>query len=601
MILRRLNHLALIAATIAFVIAGFIKAEAQTTEVIFRVYNERGGRVRWGDFRKQQQNEAGDEGSNDVLLNPSDLTVILKGPDEGYGLFSTRAGERNENDGDPMIEWPRDKRGATVALSLAWPTPDGYSNLILDLTDPSTSPKYPSSQIPIYTPVDEGAYSVIFNLLAAQRVLESLDRTLALRAAAPFSFPYIPSTSYTASYRSAYDSARSDLQRALSVGLSESQRGQLGQKAFEAAAMATLLMMEDYGMQLARARRPAFAPLWGVTFEDTAQQPRSSAMPISEVAFGTVRIMVNCSASDGWVRLIFDRSKSPDHYSPAIRWAHANGLHVVGEILDSFGMCCTSKEQWEAHVRTYVDALSGPKTPPQEQVDEWEVGNKVNGKWLYEKDGDEDGCSQCTGYAARADFIAYAAEYVKKRTDKRTLLTLFWQIGEDRPSTSMFNWVRDKLLATKTPDGRSVNEVIDDVGISLYPDKAPMGLAFDRVFSTLRGRYFSRDGQRIMITELGYWPARGTEDGYTHTWRWGAKDLNQAGDERVRQSVRAKIAKLYQSAVLGYPYSGGGTFWWYYLQEATPGGNYADNQIWAALHSTHSAVAGLGASCSRDP
>jgi hypothetical protein len=588
--------------TLAFTVLAFsafisLRAEAQTTGIIFHVYDESGNPVRWGDFRRREENGTGDDGANDAILNPADLTVILKGDDEAYGLYSTEDGTRNENRGDPMIDWPGGGPWNSVSLGLAWPTAAGYSNLILDLPDPSTGPKYPSSQIPVYTAAGGRTYSVIFNLLAAQQVMGSLDRALALRAAAPFSYPYTPSSSVAADYTSAYNSAKDDLRRALGEGIPEKQRGKLGQKALEEAAAATLLMMEDYGIQYAHAHRPAFAPTWGVTFEGEIQQPGGHPAPINEAAFDSVRRLVDCSASDGWVRLVLDRTKSPDYYKPAIRWAHANGLRVVGEILDSFDMCCTTKEQWEAHVSTYVGALYNHGSHPEEEVDEWEVGNEVNGEWLHEKSKEERRCDRCTGYAAGADYIAYAAEYVKLHTDKRTLLTLFWQVGEDKPSSSMFNWVRDRLLPTRTPSGRGVSEVIDDIGISLYPDKAPMGLAFDRVFSTLNGKYFAGAGQRIMITELDYWPARDTEPGYTHTWRWGAKDLNQEGDERVRQGVRAQVAKLYQSAALGYPYSGGGTFWWYYLKEAAPNADYPTNRIWAALHGTHSTVAGPGAVC----
>jgi hypothetical protein len=164
-----------------------------------------------------------------------------------------------------------------------------------------------------------------------------------------------------------------------------------------------------------------------------------------------------------------------------------------------------------------------------QEVDEWEVGNEVKGEWLLkpqekvEKSGES--CDSCTGYAARADYIAYAADYVKNHSGKRTLLTLYWQVAEDKPSSSMFNWVRNVLTPAITSEHTPVKDLIDDVGISLYPDKAPMGLAFDRVFSTLREKHFGRDGQRIMVTELGYWPAKSTEAGYEHIWRWGGPDL----------------------------------------------------------------------------
>jgi len=99
-----------------------------------------------------------------------------------------------------------------------------------------------------------------------------------------------------------------------------------------------------------------------------------------------------------------------------------------------------------------------------------------------------------------------------------------------------------------------------------------MGVAFDRVVSTLHN---AAPQQRVMITELDYWsPDLG------HTWWWGsATDPTGAG--------RLSVASLYQSAMLGYSYSGGGAYWWYYLEEALP-----KNQVWSTLASIHSQVAG---------
>ncbi|MBV8857805.1 MAG: hypothetical protein JOZ02_12800 [Acidobacteria bacterium] len=569
-----------------FVLA--VRSEAQTEGIIFQVFEKKDSPLKWKDFRKRQENEAGKKGDNEALLDPSNLTTLLNREGEPYGLYSL--------DGLPTVDWPPDKAGAKVTLILAWPSAVGYSNLLLDLRDPSVEGNYPSSDVPIYTDRGSHRYSVIFNLLVAHRTLESLDAAIARRADPPYSLPYAPSPAF----RMAYASARRSLREALVHGLKDSVRGQLGQESFEAAAKATLIMLEEYGVQFARARRPSFAPQWGVTFEGEIQQPGGAPAEVNGQTFQSVSRLVDCSRDDGWVRLVFDRNKSPDYYKPAIKWAHDNGLKVLGELLDSYSMCCTSKEQWEAHVRTYVCAFSHGGKKPDEEVDEWEVGNEVNGEWLVVKQEkvkkSGESCDRCTGYAGRADYIAYAADYVKKHSGKRTLLTLYWQVAEDKPSSSMFNWVRDVLIPASTGEGTSVKDLIDDVGISLYPDKTPMGLAFDRVFTTLREKYFSRDGQRVMVTELGYWPADLTEEDYEHIWRWGGADLKQK-DERVRQGVRAGVAKLYQSAALGYPYSGGGAYWWYYLQEATPDARYTDNELWRALHSVHSAVADATGPC----
>jgi len=579
------------ALLVTFVLA--VTPEAQTEAIIFHVFEKKDSPLKWKEFKKRQENEVGKNGDNDSLLDPSDLTTLLNSKGETYGLFSL--------DGLPAVDWPADKANGKVTLILAWPSASGYSNLLLDLRDPSVEGNYPSSTIPVYKDEGEHRYSVIFNLLAAQRTLEALDAAIARRADPPYSLPYAPSPAFS----TAYDAARRSLREALIPDLKvkpkevDSLRGRLGQESFEAAARATLIMLEEYGVQFARARRPSFMPQWGVTFEGEIQQPGGAPARINGETFQSVGRLVDCSRDDGWVRLVFDRGKDPDYYRPAVKWAHDNGLKVLGELLDSYSMCCTSKAQWEAHVQKYVDAFSHEGLKPEEKVDEWEVGNEVNGEWLVQKQEkvkkSGETCDKCTGYAARADYIAYAADYVKKHSGKPRLLTLYWQVAEDKPSSSMFNWARD-VLAHAVTEGTPVKELIDDVGISLYPDKAPMGLAFDRVFTTLREKYFSRDGQRVMVTELGYWPADTTEEGYEHIWRWGGADLNQK-DERVRQGVRAGVAKLYQSAALGYPFSGGGAYWWYYLQEAAPDARYADNELWRALHLVHFTAAGAAAPC----
>lgn len=580
---------------------------ADVTEVEFRVYEREGKPVRWGSFRQTQENGKGTEGHNDKLLDPQDLTVLIKRKDndgdEAYGLFSSKEGDA-ANNGDPVIEWPRDRKVA-VTLSMAWPTSEGYSNLLLDLPYPAASPAptYPSSRLPIYTRAGEKRFAVNFNLLAAQQMFGNLETMLAERARPPFSFTYTPSPSYREAYTSAYNAAAENLRAAKGTDLGEEARGSFGQKAFEAASTATLLMLEDYGVQYARARRAVFRPQWGVTFEWDKDTDGKTA-PVNEYALKSVRQLVNCVPGDGWVRIIIsdDKERSPEYYRPAIRLAHKYNLKVLGELLDSEAMCCIDSDRWKAHVEKYVRPLSDNPEDRDAEVDAWEVGNEVNGEWLVEKDDEkeesQEGCRRCTGYAGKADFIAYAAEYVKRKTSKRTVLTLYWQVGEHEADFAMFNWLREKLDKAKTSDRKSVMTVIDDVGISLYPDKAPMGTAFDRVLRTLRGRYFTQPAQRILITELDYYPTKAEED-YKHTWRWGAFDLKGDSPPVEFQRARARVAKLYQSAILGYPYSGGGTYWWYYLQEVAPDEGYAGNDIWRTLNYVNSSVVADDERCPR--
>jgi hypothetical protein len=480
--MRPRRHRPRLATTLA-ALAGLPLATAQpppaqaADQVVLRVYDRAGQRLRWDAFRERQRNGRDATGDNDMLVDPADLTVITPWP-----LYSTNG----KGDGDPALDWP----GRPAALALAWPTSEGYSNLILDLPGP-------------------GRYDL--GQLAARQAL------LALRTALRKRPDYTPSARFRDQLRRAH--------RLLTAArhAHEPRSGALGTRALDAAAAATTRLLTEYGVQHARRRH---APLqWGFTLDDVSNAGPDLAT-ISDLA-----------GDDGWVRLVFDPDQPPEHYQPAIEAAHRAGVGVLGEILDSAAMARVNLTDWTHRVERYVAALP--------TVDEWEVGNEVNGNWL--------------GPDVLAK-VAYAATYVKQHTSARTLLTLHWQLGEDEPATSMFTWAARNL----TPD---LMANIDDVGISVYPEDHPLGLAFDRVFTTLHTRF---PEQQLLISELDYWsPDLG------HTWWWGSR-------RDPTETARRAVARFYQAAVLGYPYSGGGTYWWYYRQEALP-----KNALWhtfAALH-----------------
>lgn len=453
--------------------------------VVFHVYDAAGQRITWSAFRTLQRNGAGSSGDNDVLLDPASLTVL-----SGWPLFSTGGGT-----GDPAVRWP----GRPASLSMAWPTSDGYSALVLDLGGPGT---------------------VDFTALAARQAVARLELALQARPT------YVPS----AAFLSSAGTARVEL--AASAGAtSESDEGAHGARGLDAAVHATTLLLAEYGVQYARAHRAEQRPQWGVTLDDTSGGATDLA---------TVRDLVDGDPQDGWVRLVFDAARTAASYTAEVRAAHAAGLHVTGQILDSSDMAGLSLARWQQRVAEYVTALPS--------VDEWEVGNEVNGNWL--------------GHDVTAK-IQYAAAYVKAHTTARTMLTLYWQLGEDDPAHSMFTWAKANLSP-------QVLATIDDLGVSLYPEDHPMGAALDRVTTTLHRLY---PQQRIAITELDYW-----SPDLDHTWWWGSRtDPTGAG--------RRAVATLYQAASLGYPYSGGGTYFWYYLEEALPRA-----ALWTALHDVHAAV-----------
>ncbi|MGC2362540.1 MAG: hypothetical protein WA428_09495, partial [Candidatus Cybelea sp.] len=152
----------------------------------------------------------------------------------------------------------------------------------------------------------------------------------------------------------------------------------------------------------------------------------------------------------------------------------------------------------------------------------------------------------------------FASKYVKEHSHARVLVTLYWELGTGRAANAIFNWAQTNMT--------SIAPYVDDIGISLYPRQNPMGEPFDRVVSALHAAF---PQQRIMITELDYDAGRG--------WWWGSQDSIARG--------RVAVAAAYQSAIMGYAYSGGGTFWWYFVEEVMP-----DDALYRTLKGVYTKV-----------
>lgn len=234
-----------------------------------------------------------------------------------------------------------------------------------------------------------------------------------------------------------------------------------------------------------------------------------------------------------WARIVFDPGVPAETYRSTVDAATTAGVSVLGELLDSSAMADVPLDEFEARVREYVDAFP--------ELAAWEVGNEVNGNWL--------------GPDVVAK-IRYAAQYVKDTTDARTMLTLYWQLGEDTEDSAMFSWltanVDDELAA-----------LIDDVSVSMWVEEHPMGSMFDRVFRQLAERFPDKG---LFIGELGY----GNDDLET-IWWWGDPD-DETG------AARRAVADTYWPLAFDRPELSGGGFWWYYLDDLTP-----PNELWRAI------------------
>ncbi len=163
-------------------------------------------------------------------------------------------------------------------------------------------------------------------------------------------------------------------------------------------------------------------------------------------------------------------------------------------------------------------------------MDAWEIGNEVNGGWLGPDMGDR---------------VDQAATWLDAHHPEKTVVvTLYWQIGTDQPQWSTFDWIRDELKASTIRD-------TDVFLLSTWVEDAPLGLAFDRVFRALHD---ALSGSLVGIGELGYWGS-----GTSRAWWYGDR-----GD--TVQGRRIVLDQLYRAS-LGYSWSVGGGFWWYFAED----------------------------------
>ncbi|NAZ86199.1 Tat pathway signal sequence [Kineococcus indalonis] len=387
-----------------------------------------------------------------------------------------------------LVPWPLEegpsfavqRPAGRVALAMAWPTSAGYGQLVVDLPPP-------------------GRYG--FTLVAAAQAVAELEAQLAAR----------PGHRPSAAVTGALERARDLLARVRSA-TGAGQRGALGTRALDAAVGGQLRLLREHGREEALRRGAAGDVQRGVTFED----------PSRHDALASVRELTGGDPRTGWVRLVFDAERGARSYAADVAAVRAAGLHVVGQFLDSSQLAGVDGPAWRARVAEYVGALP--------QVEEWEVGNEVNGAWTGE------------GSAAKA---LWAARHVKQNSGARTLLTLYWQMGEGEPEESVFTWAARHLPAAAVGD-------VDDIGLSVYPEDHPLGATLDRVLTTLHRAY---PDQQLLVSELGY----GAAD-LSGRWWFGSPDDVGAG--------RVAVAAFHGDAAFGYPFSRGGVFWWYYLTEA---------------------------------
>jgi hypothetical protein len=317
-----------------------------------------------------------------------------------------------------------------------------------------------------------------------------------------------PSFLRSEAFVESYAAAASDIEKA-NASSDRSVRGQYGSLALDHLAVANDLLLAGYGTQFARATGP-ITPWLGVTM-DTIDDHRANL----DLASGLTDPL-------GWVRIVMDPGTSFSAYAPVVHRAHLRGLKVLGQPIDSYYAKDFQGRDYLQRIQRAVTALP--------TVDAWEVGNEINGGWLGPDMGDR---------------VDQAATWLRtSHPEKTVVVTLYWQIGTDEQQWSTFDWIRDELKASTIRD-------TDVFLLSTWVEDAPLGLAFDRVFRALHA---ALSGSLVGIGELGYWGPR-----TARAWWYGDRGSTIEGRRIV-------LDQLYRAA-LGYRWSVGGVFWWYFVED----------------------------------
>ena len=295
----------LVAACLLLAVPGCSTGPGRSDVVILRVYDGAGQLLAWEQFRDLQSNGAGDDGHNDALLDAGSLQV-------------TEAGPLYPDGGGVALDAP-----AGALLALAWPSADGYSQLLLPVPPP-------------------GTYS--FNLLAARQAVSALR---ALRGAHPDEAPATAAADSAAT-------AEAELARAEATA-DEASAAVAATRAYDAAVHAQVTLLQQYGTGRAASLRR------GVTLDEL---PDAAILQRARAVVG----------DGGWVRLVLDPDTPLREYAAPVAAAHRLGLRVLALPVDSSEMAALDGAAWRSRITAAVAALP--------DVDEWEAGNEVNGDWL---------------------------------------------------------------------------------------------------------------------------------------------------------------------------------------------------------------------------
>jgi len=239
-------------------------------------------------------------------------------------------------------------------------------------------------------------------------------------------------------------------------------------------------------------------------------------------------------------RIYFDVSEPAKYYTAAVS-ALRPVSYLMGELLDSSDETSIAVAAYNTRVNSYLAAFGNT-------VDLWEIGNEVNGNWLGKYSTVE--AKLTVGY----NDVAAAG--------KRSALTLYYNARCGDGSSEL-----DPLAFSRSYVPAAVRSGLDYVLLSYYEDDCngirPSAATWTAYFQQLHALY---PNARLGFSEIG---------------------LNDPATARTLSSAES-LVRYYYGLKVNLPYFVGGSFWWYFAEDALP---YPSKPLWTALQAGFQAQA----------
>ncbi|MEK7657561.1 MAG: hypothetical protein AAB412_07365 [Elusimicrobiota bacterium] len=317
-------------------------------------------------------------------------------------------------------------------------------------------------------------------------------------------------------------------------------RARLFDQALGDISAAWQKLLFEHGAQAAADPARGAGLRWGLTLDETAADRLAELDFIAERAAASgadsVRLVFRLNPEDFY----YERGSSFAVYDRIVRAFSVRGLRVMGSVLDSaLWPRSLTPQDYVDRTRNLVSHYSSTSSERAVQIRSWEVASEPNGNWLG------GWRNPLPDETILVSVSSAAAEVKRIDPSLETVATLYWWEGtaqDDRHP--LFAW-----LAWSLPRGFGTD--IDILGLSIYPNDNPMGIALDPAWRRLSELF---PDKKLMLGGFGF-----MEKDSLHGYWWLEPDSVW--------EARKDILVLYTGAACALPRSVGGGFWWQALDQ----------------------------------